>query len=88
MSDDFYGNRYAFEVQERILADDRLSETAKLMFCRSNCKESFRFGWIVYDRTWTDDDIACLRELEAAGYVIIREGRSPGVGLIPSNRQN
>ncbi|MDD3461588.1 MAG: hypothetical protein PHW28_09845 [Mesotoga sp.] len=82
MADDFYGNRQAICVQEKVLADDTISDSAKLAFCRLNCKESFRFGWIVYDRTWTESDNICFRELEAKGYVIIREGKSIGVGLI------
>jgi hypothetical protein len=85
MSDDFYGNDSALAVQEKVLADDTLSENAKLAFCRLNCKDSFRFGWIICDSKWTLEDRKSFAELESRGYIYVKDDNDGGVGLIPLN---
>lgn len=88
MSDELYSNEKALNIQQKVLADDRLSDNAKLAFCCLNCNESFRFGWIVYDPIWTQSDCKNFSELEAKGYIYMKDGKAEGVGLMPSTSPN
>ena len=88
MPDELYSNEKALNVQQKVLNDDRLSDNAKLMFCRLNCNESFRFGWIVYDPTWTKTDRKNFSELEAKGYIYVKDVKAGGVGLMLSTSPN
>ena len=88
MADELYSNEKALNVQQKVLADDRLSDNAKLMFCRLNCESGFRFGWIFYDPTWTHADRKNFSELEAKGYIYMKDVKAGGVGLMPSTSPN
>jgi hypothetical protein len=89
MCEEMYGNEAAFKIQQKVLADDAISDSAKLTFCRLNsCYDSFRLGWLVYDPVWNEDAWKSIYELEAKGYVYMKDSKDKKdkvVGLIPLN---
>ena len=88
MPDELYSNEKALNVQQKVLNDGRLSDNAKLAFCRLNCESGFRFGWIFYDPSWTKADRKNFFELEAKGYIYMKDVKAGGVGLMPLTSPN
>jgi hypothetical protein len=88
MCEEVYGNEAAFKIQQKVMADDTLKDSAKLAFCLLICKDSFRFGWIVCDSRWTVDNRKNFCELESRGYIYIKDDNDGGVGLIPLNMKS